>query len=151
MDWPKLKRDYLRWRSELYRLTEEFLTRSSRVELSEYNEVGYFHHVQKRHFDQMREHWEKEKKVSEAWIAKGRFPGIWMAMFSPHNTYSIDSLPVCVIRFYFKDGFYLYDQKNPAHQNLWSRWKRGKKNPWRFLKNDFGESLEKKLKLHGYP
>ena len=152
-NWLELKIDYLKWRSKLYRLTKELLTSSDRFELSQHNEEGYFHHVSNpEHFKQMYADWEREKRIPEEWVLKGNFPGIWTAMFSPHNTYSFAHLPIRIIRFYFKDGFFIYDRENPNHEKLLASWNgRGRKNPWKNLRNARGVSLEKRMKSDEYP
>ena len=62
VDWPSLKANYIEWRAELYRATEQLLTSSDQVELAKYNNLGYFHHVNDAGvFEQMRESFEREK------------------------------------------------------------------------------------------
>ena len=153
INWTQLKTNYGKWRSELYRLTKELLTSSDRVELSQYNNDGYFHHVSEtKHFIQMREYWERESRVLDEWVSKGDFPGIWTAMFNPHNTYSFAHLPIHIVRFYFKDGFFIYNSENPNHKKLLASWdSRDRKNPWEFLKNNREVSLEERMRFHGYP
>lgn len=153
INWVELKSDYSGWREELYGLTKELLTSSDRFELSKYNEEGYFHHVSSsEQFRQMRVYWDGEKRVPEEWIAKGSFPGIWTAMFDSHNTYSWAPTPICVLRFFFREGFLIYDVMNPKHRNILSSWKSNdRKNPWGDLKNDSGKSLEQRMRSNGLP
>lgn len=153
INWTELKRDYLTWREELYRITKELLTSSDRVELSKYNNDGYFHHVSEtKHFRLMQEDYERNKRVPEEWLSKGNHPGIWTAMFNPHNTYSRAHLPIQIIRFYFKDGFFVYDRENPNHEKLLASWNgRGRKNPWKTLRNNQGLSLGERMESHEYP
>lgn len=153
INWLELKHNYSRWRSELNRLTKELLTNSDRVELSEYNEDGYFHHLpNSEYFEQMKMLWEKERAVPEEWISKGNFFGIWTAMFNQHNTYSIAHLPIHIIRFYFRDGFFVYDKDNTTHKKLSNSWNsKNRKNLWRALRNEQGKPLEERMKFHGYP
>jgi len=153
INWLELKTDYSKWRSELYRLTKEFLTSSDRFELFKHNNDGYFHHVSEaNHFRQMQEDYENIGRVPEEWLSKGNVPGIWTAMFNPHNTYSIAHLPIHIIRFYFKDGFFIYDRENPNHEKLLESWNgKGRKNPWKNLRNNRGVSLEERMKSNEYP
>jgi len=153
INWPKIKKNHHRWKVILGKLTKELLTNSDRVELSKYNEEGYYHHVPNyEHFKQMQLFWGKERRVPEEWIYKGKSPGIWTSMFSPYNTFSIAPIPVCVIQFHFKDGFFIYDRKNLNHKKTLRSWRnRRKRNPWKFLKNDEGKTLEERLRLHRYP
>ncbi|GAF82836.1 unnamed protein product [marine sediment metagenome] len=153
INWDKLKGDYHLWRKELYRLTKELLTSSGRFELSKYNEEGYFHHVSdSEYFKQMRMDWDREKRVPEKWISKGYLPGIWTAMFNPHNTYSIARLPIHIIRFYFKEGFFIYNIENRNHKKIFASWNESsRKNPWKILKNDRRESLEERMKAYKCP
>ncbi|MFH1369780.1 MAG: hypothetical protein ABII09_00595 [Planctomycetota bacterium] len=148
-----MKEHYLGWKSNLGRLTMELMAASGRVELSAYNEEGYFHHVPGTgHFEEMRAFWEREGRVPEEWVGKGRWPGIWTAMFHPCNTYSMAHEPVHVVRFYFKDGYYVYDGGNTGHRRLWKGWSGwGAENRWRALKNDEGSSLEGRMRNHGLP
>ena len=153
VDWPSLKANYIEWRAELYRATEQLLTSSDQVELAKYNNLGYFHHVNDAGvFEQMRESFEREKKVPEEWFSKGFFPGIWTAMFDANNTFSIAALPVCIVRFYFKEGFSIYNKYNPMHKEMWESWEsKNSKDLWKLLRNDKGDSLEKRMKSGGYP
>jgi hypothetical protein len=153
INWSELRHDYSRWRAELYRLTRELLTKSDRVELSQHNEDGYFHHVSNsENFERMQSFWKREMVVPKEWISKGSFPRIWTAMFSPHNTYSIAHLPINIIRFYFKDGFFIYDKENPEHEKLSRTWNsRNRNNLWKTLRNKQGENLEERMKSHCYP
>jgi hypothetical protein len=153
INWTELKLDYSRWRSKLYKLTKELLTGSDRIELSNYNEKGYFHHVRNpEYFEQMKMFWEKERTIPEEWISKGNFFGIWTAMFNPHNTYSFAQLPIHIVRFYFKDGFFIYDKENKNHKGLSDSWNnKNRKNLWKTLRNENGDTLEERMKIHGYP
>ena len=153
IDWPKMKEQYLGWRSNLNRLTKELMTVSNKVELSMYNEERYFHHVHDtKHFQEMRDFWEREKRVPEEWIYKGIWPGIWTAMFHPCNTYSFAPEPIHIIRIYFKNGFFIYDRENVGHRKLWESWSGwSMNNPWRNLKNDEGMSLERRMRNHRFP
>lgn len=147
INWTELKKDYNKWRSELYRLTKELLTCSNKVELSQYNEHGYYHKVRKKEFfEQMKQDWKNFKKVSQEWLAKGNFPGIWTAMFDPHNTYSIHSGSLCIVKFYFKNGYYIYDRMNSIHTNLLEIWEGvSEPNPWETIKNENGLSLKQRI------
>jgi hypothetical protein len=151
-DWTELKTHYMEWRAELYKATQELLTSSDRIELANYNDKGYFHHVRDvKLFEQMQALYEKEKSVPDEWISKGNFPGIWTAMFDPQNTFSIASLPVCIARFHFKEGYSIYDKFNPMHKELWESWDKKSKDLWNLLRNDSKDSLEKRMKSYGYP
>ncbi len=152
IDWVRIKPDYLVWRSLLYYHTKNLLICSEKVELSEFNDFGYFHHVPETSFRQMSGQWEDSGKVPEEWITKGDYPGIWTAMFDSHNTYSWAKQPVYIVRFYFKDGFFIYDKKNPVHNDLFQTWDSGNRaNKWNFLENTKGQTMGKRMEFNGYP
>src|SRR5436309_414354 len=90
------------------------------VEMSLYNHIGYFHRVDdKNNFNQMKTKWEELRSVPLEWIAKGKWPGIWMAMESPHNTYTLHHGDLQIVRFYFKSGFCVYDPESDTHIKTW--------------------------------
>lgn len=156
INWKDLKRDYPEWRGRLWSETQRLLTGSDKIGLSQYNQIGYFHRVRDpKYFEQMKQEWEQLGKLPERWIGKGNFPGIWTALFDPCNTFSVvDSLPVLVIRFYFKEGYFLFDRERSSHKRLLGKWlEKGEivDNPWEGLRNHHGESLAEKMKLYGYP
>ncbi len=153
IDWLGLKQDYTRWRSKLWKETYKLLTTSNRIELSQYNQVGYFHRVHEReHFEKMQEEWKQFGRVPQEWITKGNYPGIWTALFAPCNTFSFAHLPIFIVRFYFRRGYFLFDPNNPFHRDILNSWnERGKENTWRELKNSRGEFLEEKMKHFGFP
>lgn len=153
IDWPGLKKDYTKWRSKLWEETHKLLTGSGKLELAQYNQVGYFHKVhEQEHFGQMQREWEQFGTVPQEWIAKGKYLGIWTALFDPCNTFSFARLPIFIARFYFKKGYFLFNLNNPSHRETLSSWNdKGKKNPWRELKNSGGEVLEKRLKFFKFP
>jgi len=155
INWLELKKDYSGWRSRLWEETQRVLTCSDKVELSQYNQVGYFHKVHRQsEFERMQQEWEQLRRVPHEWISKGIFPGIWTAMFNPSNTFSIAVLPIRIVRFYFKREYFIFDVQNPSHERLLNRWLKKNKtieNPWKDLRNHRGESLEERMKFHGYP
>ncbi len=158
INWPELKgKDYLKWRSDLWKMTQKILMSSNNVELSQNNEVGYFHKVPgAEDFKRMQLEWENTKRVPQEWISRGHFPGIWLAMFSPHNTYSIKShgSSIQIIRFYFKRGYLIFDRENPSHNEILKNWLEKNvviDNPWDILVNSYVESLRERMGLHGYP
>lgn len=156
INWIELKREnYLKWRSILWRETAKLLTGPKKVDLSRYNELGYFHKLSSREeFEMMRREWERSKSIPEEWIGKGIFPGIWTAMFSPFNTFSISTLPVPIMRFHFKKGYFILDRLNESHQALFLEWLKKNKeteNPWKNLINSKKESLEERLRINEYP
>ena len=154
IDWIVLKEaGYWEWRKELYERTLRLLTSSDELFLAQYNHLGYFHKVlDKGHFEQMKDNWERLEGVPQEWFAKGYWPGIWTAMFDPSNTYSFHIGPIYIIRFYFKDGYRIYDRMNPNHKKLLEAWKGwDDKNPWEYAVNEHGESLEQRMKLSYLP
>lgn len=156
INWPELKEeDYLKWRSNLWKETQKILTSSDRVELSQYNELGFFHRVSNKDaFEMMQREWQELKLVPQKWIGRGAYPGIWTAMFSPHNTFSRAVLPILITRFYFKKGYFIFDAKNSSHNGILEAWLKKNEiieNPWENLRNFRGESLETRMKLHKYP
>ena len=156
INWLGLKRkDYLGWRDALWKETQRILTISDKAELAQYNELGFFHKVSGQdEFEKMQQEWRKLKKVPQEWISKGAYPGIWTAMFSPHNTFSSSTAPILIIRFYFKEGYFLFDAENESHKELLESWLRqtgAEDNPWKSLKNSLEESLEERMKRHNYP
>ncbi|HLC90190.1 MAG TPA: hypothetical protein VJI15_00315 [Candidatus Nanoarchaeia archaeon] len=63
--------------------TQALFTASDQVSLANYNNDGYFHRVDEEEWvTAMRTEWAKENRVPPSWIAKGDYPGIWLAMFS---------------------------------------------------------------------
>lgn len=156
INWPRLKKN-IKWRGILREKTLDALTVSNKVELSQYNGLGYFHKVPNTEdFERMRLQWENTKRVPQEWISKGHFPGIWLAMFSPHNTYSVISCtsPILIARFYFKEGYYVFDRENLSHNKIFQKWLERNvviDNPWDILANSYVESLRDRMELHGYP
>lgn len=156
INWSELKEnDYLIWRSNLWIETQKILTSSNRVELSQYNELGYFHKIHNQNeFKGRQREWQELKRVPQEWIGRGNYPGIWTAMFSPHNTFSRATPPILITRFYFKKGYFVFDVKNPFHKQILKAWLRKKEmidNPWKNIRNFRGESLEEIMKLYNYP
>ncbi|MFH1473515.1 MAG: hypothetical protein ABIE55_01340 [Candidatus Aenigmatarchaeota archaeon] len=160
INWSELRKKSMQWKPTLNKLTRELLTSSDKAELSKYNNDGYFHYVRiieennnsTEIFEKMKMFWEKEKRVPEEWISIRSLPGIWTAMFSPENTYSSAQPPIHILRFYFKDGFFVYDNENPRHRKISKSWKTGgRKNPWKNSENIHGNSMEKRMKGNKYP
>ena len=149
INWMELKRtNYLEWGEELRRRTLELLTVHDDTYLAQFNQCGYFHRVRDRgHFEQMRKDWERFGRVPEEWIYKGKWPGIWAAMFDPHNTYSHSGdLFLYVARFSFKDGFRIYKVANPKHRNQWETWDaKDRPNPWEHTLNERRQSLKQRM------
>ena len=148
INWRELKRNsYFIWRDELTNRTLELLTNSSKVDLSVYNHYGYFHRVRNiEHFEQMKQDWQNLCRVPQEWIVKGDYPGIWTAMFNPHNTYSVSVGPPRIARFYFQDGYFIYDSANPDHKNLWENWQNiSQPNVWENIKCENKKSLKQKI------
>lgn len=158
INWPELKeKDYLTWRSNLWIETQKILTSYNRVELSQYNELGYFHKIHNHdEFKRRQREWQELKRVPQEWIGIGAYPGIWTAMFSPHNTFSLATPPILIARFYFKKGYFVFDVKNPSHKEILKVWLRKREteiidNPWKKIRNFRGECLEEIMKLYNYP
>lgn len=147
-NWAKLKRtDYLRWIKELEDRTLDLLTAHDETYLARFNEHGYFHRPpEMEHFEQMKRDWKRFGRVPEEWIYKGEWPGIWTAMFDLRNTYSFRIGPLYAVRFYFKDGFRIYNGMNPKHISQWESWDaKGQPNPWEHALNEHGQSLKQRM------
>ncbi len=93
IDWERVKNHHPHsWHAELTKATSDLLRDSDRVELSRYNELGYYHRVREAvHFRKMKKEWRATKEVPPNWISKGNNYGLWTAMMSPHNTFSVTS------------------------------------------------------------
>jgi len=153
IDWNKLKQNRgSAWYGILAEKTLEALTSSDDVHLDQFNQPGYFHIVRNpKYFEQMKQDWNLEDKVPEGWITKGNFPGIWTAMFDPNNTYSKHSGPLLIVRFYFEDGYTIYNGENPDHVALWESWEATDENPWESAINERGLSLKKRIETYSLP
>ena len=153
IDWNERKKLFLGWRNELNRLTRELMTSSGRIQLSDYNDDGYYHHVQsQKHFDDMKSCYEKNGNVPQSWFYKGRFPGIWISMFDPCNTYTIAYEPLHFVRLYFKDDFSIFDKENTAHKRRWKDWGGWRiDNMWSRQRNGEGVSMESRMRGQGVP
>ena len=155
INWPRLKKDYLKWRDRLRLETQKILTSSEKVELSEYNHLGFFHKLDGYGFRIRRRKWYRLKKMPQEWISVGQYPGLWIAMFNPLNTFSrtIEET-IWIMRFYFHPGYFIFDAQNPFHQSLFNKWLEKNENisdPWGELKNQEGRSLKERMMLHQYP
>lgn len=154
INWLELKeKDYLRWKDTLIEKTLALLKSSGMLELTQLNEIGCFHRVRDGQlYEKMKQESETSEAISETWISKGDYPGIWTALFDPYNTFSFSIGTPHIIRFYFKDGFYLYDKYSGEHQRMWEGWRsKGDSNPWSELLNDSGVSLEERMRTQGLP
>jgi len=119
ISWPKLQASGSGWRNRLWTESLKLLTGSDPFELSQYNNVGYFHRVRSQsEFRLMQQTWEQLKSVPPEWIGKGNYPGIWTALFDSCNTYSYASPPIMIVRFYFRQGYFLFDTESQLHQEL---------------------------------
>lgn len=147
LDWREIKSENLQeWRDRLNEETSTLLSGSEPIELSQYNDRGFYHKVDgKEIFKNMRQEWEDNNQVPEQWISRGQFPGIWTAMFDPRNTFSLKTGNLYVLRFYFKEGYDIYDPNNPESKEQWREWDKGDQNPWSHLENKEGRSLEERL------
>ena len=136
-------------RDELYRRTLAELRKS--VELADLNDLGVYHKVHEfPHFEQMVRDWIELQQVPDFWISKGRWPGIWSALFEPEYTFSLATLPAHIVRFRFNPGYYLFDGQNEEHQEMFDNWSgRGKRNSWTKAYNSRNESLADRLKSGG--
>ena len=147
INWPELQvKQPPLWRTELPRRTIEVLSGSGDVYLAKHNEAGYFHNVfDAQYYGQMKDDWEALGKVPPEWILKGNRPGIWTAMFHPCNTCSRWENPLLIVRFYFKEGYKIFDRENETHQQLEQSWVGSNPNPWKDALNSHGRSLEQRL------
>jgi hypothetical protein len=159
LSWSEIKEiGYPFWRNLLDQRTQSILTSSNRVQLSDYNNEGYFHLVQnKNNYEQMKNDWQEHERVPQQWMNKGRYGGLWVAMFDEVNTYSHIINSGKTIRFYFKDGYSIFDKMNKKHLNLENtgRLSTLKKlfqgNRWDQLKDGRGIKFSEKIKNLGCP
>lgn len=148
INWNKLKKsDYSFWRENLREKTLELLT-SPDANLSSWNEYGFFHRVRNpAFFRQMEAEWKANGKAPQEWISKGDWPGIWTALFDPHNTYSLLKGPLYVTRLYLKNGYCIYNPENAEHMEMWKAWPyKESANKWEKAVNKRGRSLSQRLK-----
>lgn len=147
LDWWEIKSERpFEWREKLAEETLNLFSDSRQVELSQYNEKGYYHKVSSEEiFEKMRQEWKDNDQVPEEWISRGKFPGIWTAMFNPINTFSRKTGALYALRFYFKDGYHIYDSKSPEKKEKWEEWDKQDLNPWAHLENGDGETLKERL------
>lgn len=155
INWPELQTGGFGWRDRLWVESLRLLTGSDPFELSRYNNVGYFHRVRSQsEFRRMRQTWRQLKSVPPEWIGKGTYPGIWTALFDPCNTISFARPPIMIVRFYFRQGYFIFDIENQRHRELLDKWTRENKdreNPWQEIKDGQGQSLKNKTRLHRFP
>ena len=152
IDWVNFKSsDYGTWRSTLYRETQKVLRIASSEfgNLAELNEPGVYHKIPSKYAGSLLKEYEETGKVPPRWISQGHFPGIWCALFNPHNTYSYAS-DLCILQITFKADYKLFDLENPEHQQMWSAWERAagnraKINTWARDLNGFGRSLADRM------
>jgi enolase len=149
VNWLALKeKNSLAWRVKLYQKTLEYLKAAN--DLSDFNDAGCFHWVEEQaYFEDMRKDIEKTGAVPGKWISKGHSPGIWTALFSPHNTFNQKkaNTPFLVCRFYFKEGYSIYDLENKVHEEHWQSWKgKESQNEWADAMNAQGDSLSLRIK-----
>ena len=152
IDWVALKSsDYLAWRSTLYGVTQKVLRIAAKEfkDLSELNKVGIYHKIPSEHAGSLLKEYEKTGKVSGSWVSQGKFPGIWCALFNPHNTYSMGS-DLCILQITFKAEYKVFDVKNEEHLKMWSAWSRAaenrtKVNSWESALNEEGSSLADRM------
>lgn len=99
----------------------------------------------------MKKEWALDRRVPPSWIAKGDYPGIWLAMFSHRNTAELVSSPLFFLRFYFKSEYAIFNSQNPDQQQIWEEWS-GKNlpNPWAEIANSKGIHLEQRMKGGGF-
>jgi len=123
-----------------------------------YNKLGYYHYIRnKKYFLSAKNEWDSHHKVPIEWLSKGLIsPCIWLALFSKHNTYSFSSGPFYFNRFFFKPGFFIFDQENEFHKHVANLWLNNKENlkrenKWENLKNSDGGILEKRVTRMGWP
>lgn len=148
IDWPQLQaKQSESWRKVLPEATLSRLISSDG--LADYNEEGYFHDVpEMHHYQQMQENLDSLGRVEPEWISKGNNPGIWIAMFHPCNTRSQWNRSLHIVRFYFKEGYKVFDGRNAEHQQLHHMWENNDDpNQWKDEVNAHGESLEQRLKI----
>jgi hypothetical protein len=152
INWVSLKSsDYRQWRSTLYGVTQKVLLLAANEfkDLSELNEVGIYHKIPSKHAGSFIKQYEETGKVPSKWVSQGQFPGVWCALFNPHNTYSMAS-DLSLLQITFKAEYKIFDVKNEEHLKMWSAWSRAaenisKVNSWKSALNGHGSSLADRM------
>jgi len=152
-DWVKLKtEDPNSWKKDLWDATLKVLRSIPDLQIATLNEVGIYHRFKgSDHYETTKEQYVTMGTAQEDWISRGIYPGIWTALFDKCNTYSI-ARSRQFLRFYFRDGFDLYDPENPEHTRLWDEWT-GKEtdNAWKDMRGVRGVSLEERMRFMRLP
>ena len=154
LDWIEIRRTRSDWRGILYSESLRVLkaTADSLESLSSLHQHGVYHKIPKEYGAPLMETYLEKKEVSKAWISAGSHPGIWCALFNPHNTYSMAS-DLFVLKITFKADYRVFDPENAKHTKIWAVWieceeNRKKANRWIEEKNSRGSSLSTRLE-HG--
>ena len=152
INWVSLKSsEYRDWRSTLYGVTQQVLQLAAKEfkDLSELNEVGIYHKIPSLHGRSISAEYAETGKVPGKWVSQGEFPGIWCALFNPHNTYSMAS-DLYFLKITFKAEYKVFDVRNEEHLKMWSAWSRAaenrsKVNSWESALNGDGSSLAERM------
>ena len=148
INWQELKTSSSNWHSELYTTTEKVLTEAATKfsDLSSLNPLGVFHKIPADYGKAVMDKYRVSKQIPKEWPSLGKWPGIWCALFDPHNTYSMAS-DLFIIKMSFKQGYRIFDSANPDHCTLWTEWKSthvNRHNEWAEAKNDKGISMKER-------
>ena len=122
-DWREKKSgSIVEWHADLEEATLKAL-REQGVELSRYNDLGFYQRVDSQEvFEEMKKEWKEKDEVLEKWISEGGLPGIWTDMLHPLNTFSTPQKNNYVLRFYLKEGYGIYNPLNQEHEQEWIEW-----------------------------
>jgi len=141
----------------LNRETLEVLTATPNLELVTLNEIGCYHSVgasdtqMDRVYQAMKDEYTTLHKVPESWIYKGVFPGIWTVLFDP--IIMVQDREIHMIRFFFREGYYLFDRRSKDHCKLISKWgDQGRENPWQEMRDyTYKAPLSTRMYQHDLP
>ncbi|KAH0829903.1 hypothetical protein AYO21_09261 [Fonsecaea monophora] len=148
------KSDYDEFRDTLYEVTRECLKEMAKdeVDLAELNNVGVFHKFDEK-AGNVYQDFGADKSMPDDWIYRGSFPGIWCALKSPNNTYTIALVGTKIGQFKFNTGFKIYDPQSTTHMEKWEIWKSraensAKHNPWDDAENTDGLTMSTRVGLY---
>jgi len=142
---------YSDWRSDLYGTTRGVLrdVADSQAPISDLHKHGVYHKIPREHGEPLMARYSVSKEIPSDWVSKGFFPGVWCALFGPHNTYSMAS-DLYVLRITFKAEYKVFDPANSEHVKLWGAWKSvhsnmEKTNDWATGMNSTRESMRDRM------
>jgi hypothetical protein len=152
LNWLEIRRTRPDWRDILYSESLRVLeARASCFEsLSTLHAHGVYHKIERKYALPLMKAYLETKQVPKDWMSAGFHPGVWCALFNPHNTYSMAS-DLFVLKITFKADYRVFDPENAEHRKIWSVWITSKENQektnrWTEEKNSSGSSLSTRLK-----